>query len=164
MPVTSHWLLLPHVGESPAQSQFMEGEVHPNDASQFSLPGLMLEQSTGGGLEQSPGTTQLTGAQEAEPHPHRRTAQYSRRCDWEQCVTETNFSRPQEFERHIREVHGLAPKCPFCLRPCRRAYLMRDHLIDDHRENLTEDVFQRLLVLQGKKLFAFVNAIWPPQS
>ena len=158
-----------HDGESPARPQFLEGEEHPNDASQLEPPGIRfsLAQSTGSGLEQPPWTAQSTGTREAVPHRHRSAAKYLGRCNLPNCVTETNFKRPQELERHVREVHGpptRTPKCPFCLRTRKRAYLMKNHLVNDHSEEFTEDVFQRLLVLEGKDLFAFVDTIRPPQS
>lgn len=160
---------LSHDVESPAQPQFWESIVQLNNTSQFSPPVLALAQSTSSGLEQSPGTAQLSGAQEAEPHRHRSAAsgkQYPSRCQWENCVTVTNFKRPQELERHIREVHGSESprKCPFCppdRRPWKRPYLLRDHLIADHRAKFGEDDIKRILVLKGKRVFEFVDAIKP---
>ena len=123
---------------------------------------------SGAAPEQSPLAAQLTSAQEAEPHRRRSAVQpeYPRRCPLANCVTVTNFKRPQELERHVREVHevhGPPPKCPFCPRTWKRAYNMKNHLKKDHREKLAEDVFERILVLEGKKLFAFVDTIRPSQ-
>ena len=143
--------------------------MHPKYGSQLSPSGPVLAQSMGADApEQSPLTAQLTSAQEAGPRRHRSAVQpeYPRRCHWENCVTVTNFKRPQELERHVREVHevhGPPPKCLFCPRTWKRAYHMKNHMINDHREKLAEDVFERILVLEGKKFFAFVDTIRPPQ-
>jgi hypothetical protein len=143
---------LPYGGESATQ-------VYPNDASR--LPPPILAQLTGGAQEQSPGTAQLTGAQEAEPHRHRSAAsgeQYS--C--KRCPKIQIFTRRQELARHNREVHGSDPPhecrlCPPHQRPWKRPYLMKRHLINDH--DLPEDVLERILILEGKDFFEFVDAL-----
>ena len=154
--------------ESPAQIQVWGSEVHPNNVSRL-LP-LWVAQSTGGAQEQSPGTAQLAGAQEAEPHPHSSAAggeRYS--CGWADCVPVKNFTRPQDLARHIREVHDpdSPRKCPLCppdRRAWKRPYLLKDHLTDVHHEEFAEDDIERISLLKGKNVLAFVDAIERPQS
>ena len=160
----------PHDGEGSgcsAHTQVSGSEVHPNDV--FHLSPLWAAQSTGGAREQSPGTAQLTGAQEAEPHQHTIAVggeQYT--CSWENCVPVRSFTRPQDLARHVREVHDSdSPrKCPLCppdRRAWKRPYLLKDHLIDDHREEFGEDDIERIRFLKGKNVFVFVDTIELPQ-
>jgi hypothetical protein len=154
----------PHDGESAAQLQDWESEVHPHDVSRSSPPGLT--QLTGGAEEQSPQTAQLTGAQEAEPH-RRSSAAGGEQHSCESCGKV--FARSQELKRHIGAVHNLnsPPKCLFCPHTSKRAYLMKEHLLNDHQE-LAEDVLHRIRNLRGREVFEFVdgtvNGPGPPQS
>lgn len=162
VPVTlGHWQHLPSPpdnGGSPAQPQCWEGEVHPNDASRLSPHGPA--QLTGSALEQPPGAAQSTGAREAEPQRRSSTAGEQYSC--KRCVK--IFQRSQELVRHIREVHdsNSPRKCPFCprfRRPWKRPYLMKKHLINDHREEFAEDVLEHVRALKGKDVFAFVDTV-----
>jgi hypothetical protein len=161
--------------ESAAQLQERESEVHPDDASQSppSLPGLA--QLAGGAQEQSPGTAQLTGAQEAQ----HSSADDGEEFSCKRCVKNKVFTRPQDLLRHNREVHGdadldmevheldLPRKCPFCppdRRPRKRHSLMKKHLIDDHHDGFAEDDLNHIRSLKGREVFEFVDTISPPQS
>lgn len=135
--------------------------MQPNNASPLSPP--VLGQSTGSAQEQSPGLAQLTGAQEVEPHQHNNAG--GRRYSCKSCVK--IFKRPQELLRHTREVHdSVSRKCPLCppdWRPWKRPSLLRNHLINDHHKEFGEDDFERILVLKGKDVFEFVDAVKPSQ-
>ena len=157
----------PYDGESPAHPQVWESK-HPNDTSQLSPLGVA--QSTGGAQEQSPGTAQLAGVQEAEPRQHSSVSggeQYT--CSWENCFPVRSFTRPQDLARHVREVHDSdSPrKCPLCppdKRAWKRPYLLKDHLIDDHYEEFGEDDIERIRFLKGRNVFVFVDTIEPLES
>jgi uncharacterized C2H2 Zn-finger protein len=134
-----------------AQFQVWEAQNH---ASQLSPP--VFGELTDGTQAQSLELTHLTGAEEVEPHRHSRATggeQYS--C--KSCAKV--FKRPQELARHIREVHDSPPKCPFCPHTCKRAYLMKRHLIKDHGEEFAEDILEGVLMLQGKDVFVFVETL-----
>ena len=158
----------PHDGESSAHPQVSGSGVHRNNVSQLSP--LWIAQSTGGAREQSPGTAQLTGAQEAEPHQHTSAVggeQYT--CRRANCVLVKSFTRPQDLARHVREVHDSdSPrKCPLCppdRRAWKRPYLLKDHLINDHREEFGEDNIERIRFLKGRNVFMFLSSLHSHKS
>lgn len=165
---------LPHDGESAAQPQDWESEVHL-DVFRFSPPGLT--QLPGGAQDQPPGTAQSTSPQEAKPHWHSSAAGgkqpsmvQKRKKERKQHSCESCrkvFARSQELKRHIGAVHNLnsPPKCRFCPHTSKRAYLMKEHLLNDHQE-LAEDILNRIRDLRGMELSEFVDTTvnGPPQS
>ena len=158
---------LPHDGESSSHPQVSRSEVYSDDVSQLSP--LWAAQSTGGAQEQSPETAQLIGVHEAEPHQHDgATGEEKYTCSSASCLAKS-FTRPQDLARHVREVHepGSGRKCPLCSpneRAWKRPYQLKDHLIDNHREEFREDDIERIRFLKGKNVFVFVDTIEPPQS
>ena len=158
---------LPHDGESSSHPQVSRSEVYSDDVSQPSP--LWAAQSTGGAQEQSPETAQLIGVHEAEPHQHDgATGEEQYTCSWASCPAKS-FTRPQDLARHVREVHesDFGRKCPLCppdKRAWKRPYQLKDHLIDNHREEFREDDVERIRFLKGKNVFVFVDTIEPPQS
>ena len=158
---------LPHDGESSSHPQVSRSEVYSDDVSQPSP--LWAAQSTGGAQEQSPETAQSIGVHEAEPHQHDgATGEEQYTCSWASCPAKS-FTRPQDVARHVREVHesDFGSKCPLCppdKRAWKRPYQLKDHLIDNHREEFREDDVERIRFLKGKNVFVFVDTIEPPQS
>ena len=159
-----------HDGESAAHPYVWESKVNTEDAFRLLPPGLA--QSTSNAQEQLPGLAQYSGAHEGESHLHTANSaadgqRYS--CDRANCIPVKFFKRHQDLERHIREVHDSdSPrKCPFCppdRRPWKRPYLLKDHLINNHRDAFAAHVFERIVGLRGKNVFVFVDAIESLQS
>ena len=146
-------------GESPAYCP----HVQHNNVSQLSP--LWVAQAMGGAQEQS----HFAGAQEAKPHQHNSVAggeQYT--CTWENCVPVKSFTRPQDLVRHVREVHSSdSRKCPLCppeSRAWKRPYLLKDHLVDEHRKDFNEVDIERIRFLKGRNVFVFVDTIKSLQS
>ena len=141
--------------------------MYSDDVSPLSP--LSVTQSTGGAQEQSPETAQLIGVHEAEPHQHGGAAGEEKyTCSSASCLAKS-FTRPQDLARHVKGVHesGSGRKCPLCPpneRAWKRPYQLKDHLIDNHREEFREDDIERIRFLKGKNVFVFVDTIEPPQS
>ena len=112
--------------------------MHPDDASQFSPPEILF-----------------TDAQEAEP-PEHGSASGSGQYSCERCGKISK--RLQEHERHVREVHGLPPQCPFCPYQWRRAYKIKAHLIKVHNNELIP-VLEEIRILQSRGVVKFVEAL-----
>ena len=68
-------------------------------------------------------------------------------CDRDGC--NKNYGRRQELRRHVRERHGILPKCLICGIKWSRAVNIREHLIKKHRGHFTKKECQEIHDLKG---------------
>ncbi|KAH8990005.1 hypothetical protein EDB86DRAFT_1823012 [Lactarius hatsudake] len=76
----------------------------------------------------------------------------------ETCALE--FGRPQEFKRHMEQVHQPQRQCPFnpCAYGWKRPDKIKAHIIDKHRSELCPEVFKNVSALRGKRIVEFIDA------
>ncbi|KAH9019164.1 hypothetical protein EDB85DRAFT_581922 [Lactarius pseudohatsudake] len=70
------------------------------------------------------------------------------------------FQRPQEFKRHVVQVHRPPRQCPFnpCTYKWKRTEKIKAHITNKHRNELCPEVFQAVSALRGKDIAEFVDA------
>lgn len=69
------------------------------------------------------------------------------------------FGRPQEFRRHVDEMHSLTPRrqCPFCSHEWTRVGKIKAHLAEAHHDVLSAEVLQGIGALRGRAMVEFLN-------
>ncbi|KAI9436241.1 hypothetical protein H4582DRAFT_463894 [Lactarius indigo] len=70
------------------------------------------------------------------------------------------FRRPQEFKRHMDQVHQPQRKCPFnpCAYKWQRPYKIKAHITNEHRSEFCAVDFKKVSSLRGKRIVEFVDA------
>ena len=69
------------------------------------------------------------------------------------------FGRVQELKRHQKDRHEPPRGCPLCGDfAWKRPYLIKDHLVTDHKNELTPEMLAQIDTLHGQKVVAFVDS------
>lgn len=75
-----------------------------------------------------------------------------------QCKN-TSFTRIQDLNRHIRDVHGPRRRCPFCDFQWTRPDKIKTHIVTDHWDIFTPELLGDIRGLRGQQIVTFVDDI-----
>ncbi|KAH9163725.1 hypothetical protein EDB89DRAFT_2019890 [Lactarius sanguifluus] len=68
-----------------------------------------------------------------------------------------HFRRLQELKRHEIDNHGPPRHCPLCLYEWRRAFQIKSHLFNTHRDVLSAETLNGISARNGRDLVEFLN-------
>jgi|SRR5712675_91253 len=112
----------------------------PHSMSQFQPhPDQIADTPASTGPQWEPEISNPQGAR------HRGTG--SEECPHGNC--DKSYGRRQDLKRHIRDRHGIRPRCPSCGFESTRAERIRRHLITQHRDRFSRKERQDIRRLRG---------------
>ena len=68
-----------------------------------------------------------------------------------------DFSRVQEYKRHLKDVHEPRRQCPFCDFEWTRPNNIKVHLLAKHREKFTAELLVTIQAMRGQMIVSFLD-------